>query len=124
MFKRTGYIIFTLLLTLSTAGLVISRHYCDQVLVSTAIDHSAEPCNHEGGDDCCSTETITVVLKVDFIQPVTENINIYEMSAKGSAGLAGTTPLSLSPVPEVPELVALHRHNQSAYLAEIQSYLL
>lgn len=76
MLKRTGYIIFTLLLTLSTAGFVISRHYCEQILVSSAINTPADKCDNNKTDDCCHDEALYVVLKIDYLQPVSENVKI------------------------------------------------
>ena len=78
MFKKAGYIILTSLLLIATVGFVVSRHYCEDVLVSVALDAPADKCTNAMNDDCCNDESEYVVLKVDYTQPAVEELTIAE----------------------------------------------
>ena len=78
MFKKAGYIILTSLLLIVTVGFVVSRHYCDDMLVSVALDAPADHCDHSMNDNCCHDESEYMVLKTDYTQPVTEELTVAE----------------------------------------------
>ena len=57
MAGKISHIVIVLLLLVSTTGFSISKHYCENHLVSVAINKNAEPCNnHE--DSCCQNFTV------------------------------------------------------------------
>jgi hypothetical protein len=64
MFKKAGHIVLSLLLLLSTTGLVLSKHYCGGELISTSLYAEADSCCDSG--DCCKNETEVFQLDVDF----------------------------------------------------------
>ena len=70
MFKKFSHIIFSLLLLVSTMGLVISKHYCGGSFVSISLFTEAESCCEMDG--CCHNET-------DFYQ-VDEDFSITTLS--------------------------------------------
>jgi hypothetical protein len=55
MFKKISHIVFSVLLLVSTMGMIISKHYCGGSLISTSVFNEAESCC--GESDCCSNET-------------------------------------------------------------------
>ena len=67
MIRKIGHIILSLLLLLTTIGLVISKHYCGGEMVSVTMFHDAEPCC--GMDGCCHNEILTYQVKEDFSTP-------------------------------------------------------
>ena len=64
MLANTKHIFLSLLLLISTAGFVISKHYCGGELVSTSFFGEAKSCCDSG--DCCHNESITFQLHEDF----------------------------------------------------------
>ncbi len=124
MFKKAGYIILTSLLIFSTVGFVVSRHYCNNQLISVSVDSPADKCSDNMKDDCCNDENQYVVLHVDFTQPVVEEMTISEInifsieldSLFKEVASANTT--SNPPLPVVP------RAGHNAALSLIQSFLL
>ncbi len=76
MLKNAGYILLTSLLLLTTVGFVISRHYCNNILVSTSLDIPAGSCNHSMDDDCCHNSNNYIVLKAYFVQPESKTTTI------------------------------------------------
>ena len=78
MFKKAGYIILTSLLLLVTVGFVVSRHYCDDILVSVALDAPADKCSDAMSDNCCHDDSEYMVLKTDYTQPVVEKLTVAE----------------------------------------------
>lgn len=67
MFRETTHIIFTALLLIFTIGITISKHYSKGELFSVALFGDAESCC-ENPCDCCSDETETYQLDVDYLQ--------------------------------------------------------
>src|SRR5690554_1342332 len=55
MLKKASHIIFTMILLVATTDLVVSRHYCDELMVSTSLYQEAESCC--GESSCCHNET-------------------------------------------------------------------
>lgn len=64
MFKTLSHIIISLLLLVTTTGMTISKHFCDEFLISTSLFAEAESCC--GEDSCCHNETEFLQLKEDF----------------------------------------------------------
>ncbi len=64
MFKKFSHIIFSLLLLVSTMGLVISKHYCGDSFVSISFFTEGESCCKMGG--CCHNETDFYQVDEDF----------------------------------------------------------
>ena len=124
MLRKTGYIILTSLLILSTVGFVVSRHYCDDMLVSVAIDSHADQCTSDMDGDCCHDESEYLVLKTDYTQPAVEKLTVavidvldIELSTllvEPSANLFHSTrQTGVCPIP-----------GKHSYISVIQSFLL
>lgn len=124
MFKKAGYIILISLLILSTVGFVVSRHYCNNQLISVSVDSPADKCSDNMKDDCCNDKNKYVVLHVDFTQPVVEEMTISEINIFSIEldslfkEVASANATSNPPLPVVP----IAGHN--AALSLIQSFLL
>ena len=67
MLRKFSHIILSFLLLVSTIGMVVSKHYCDDSFVSTAVFHQAESCC--GDSDCCHNENSFYQVKDDFSAP-------------------------------------------------------
>ena len=67
MYRKISHITFSFLLLVSTIGLVVSKHYCGDEIVSVSVFQEEEPCCDMG--DCCSTESQTFQVKDDFSTP-------------------------------------------------------
>ncbi len=79
MLKKIGYIIVASLLTLSTMGFVISRHYCNSMLVSVTLDAAVDHCCDGKMDgNCCHSDNEYIVLKADYALPLIQQIDIAE----------------------------------------------
>jgi len=124
MFKKIGYIALATLLILTTVGFVISRHYCSDELVSVQVDIPADNCCDEDADKCCHNESETFILKVDFTQPVSNEVKLSEHNLHGQTYVELSTEIFQSLVTN--NLVLDHRPPNSTpdFLAKIQSYLL
>lgn len=112
------------LLTLTTVGFFISRHYCNDKLVSVSIDLPADSCCNDDGKECCHDDNLFVILKVEFTQPVIDEISISELNLFGTVNKELVTeyakaylPASTITDPSLP----LETH---LFLAKLQSYLL
>jgi hypothetical protein len=74
MLKKVSYIILSSLLLVSSIGMVVSRHYCGNTLVSVVIDKEADSCC--GDSDCCHNENQYYNLKEDFSVPQISNVPV------------------------------------------------
>ncbi len=72
MLKTFSHITLSLVLLISTMGMVVSKHYCGNEVVSVSINHASNSCCDMG--NCCSTETHTYQVKDDFSSPVITTI--------------------------------------------------
>jgi len=79
MFRNFGYIMLYALLILSTIGFAISRHYCNDKLMSISVNLPNESCCDDFESECCHDEKMMVVLKVDLTQPVASETPISEI---------------------------------------------
>lgn len=69
MVKKITHIIFAIVLLVASMGFTVSKHYCHNHLVSTAIDKEAESCGMNG--NCCKTETVLMQLNEDAVTNAT-----------------------------------------------------
>jgi hypothetical protein len=124
MLRKIGYITLATLLILTTVGFVISRHYCENELVSVSVDLPADNCCEEMADNCCHNENETLILKVDFTQPVEEQNTIAEHDLFESAFVELFYKVDERQLVE--NAVLDHRHHESSgtYLELIQTFLL
>ncbi len=123
MIIKLGHIFLSILLIVSTVGVVISRHYCGDNLVSTAFYLSADSCCENMNGECCHNEEETLMLKAEYINPEIEENHIAEIILFNRASIqSANNYLSscdaiflLSGPSSPPEVVSL---------AQIQSFLL
>jgi hypothetical protein len=64
MQKRFSHIILVFLLLAATTGMAVSKHYCDNYLISTSFYTKSEPCCES--DNHCHDEEEVFQLEVDF----------------------------------------------------------
>ena len=64
MFRIFSHIVVSLLLLITTTGMAVSKHFCDEFLVSTSYFAETESCCD--GDGCCHNETAFFQLQDDF----------------------------------------------------------
>jgi len=125
MIKKTGYMMLATLLILTTVGFVISRHYCNNELISISIDLPADQCCDDVADNCCKNENETLILKVDFKQPAGEKVSISELDLLPTTFNEQQSAFDEQNVLESrPVLASLLPYGTHAYLAKIQSFLL
>ena len=74
MLKKVSHIILSVLLLISSIGIVISKHYCGTTLVSIAVDKEADSCC--GDADCCHNENQYYNLEEDFSVPQISNVPV------------------------------------------------
>jgi hypothetical protein len=72
MIKKLSHIILSVLLLTTTIGLAVSKHYCHDNLVGTAVFGKAESCCDDGG--CCTNENHFFQVKEDFSAPVISTV--------------------------------------------------
>ena len=66
MLKIVSHIILSVLLLISSIGMVVSKHYCGTTLVSVHLDKEADSCCGEGAD-CCHNENEFFQIKDDYV---------------------------------------------------------
>ena len=82
MFRSLSHIILAFLLLSSTTGMAVSKHFCDEFLISTSIFSESEPCCDDG--DCCHNETAFFQVDEDFSTPQTVNApDLQEIAVLG-----------------------------------------
>lgn len=72
MIKIYSHIIISLLLLVTTTGMAVSKHFCDELLVSTSFFAETEACCD--GDACCHHESEFFQLKDDFQPSMPEKV--------------------------------------------------
>ncbi|NCA85431.1 MAG: hypothetical protein EOM83_07630 [Clostridia bacterium] len=72
MLKRIIHIALSFVLLVTTIGMVVSKHYCQDDLVSVSLFTDAESCCDMA--NCCHNETEVFQLKADFSIPVISSI--------------------------------------------------
>jgi hypothetical protein len=74
MLKKISHIILSVLLLISTIGMAVSKHYCEETLVSVSIFEEADSCC--GDADCCHNENQNYIVKNDFSVPQISNVPV------------------------------------------------
>ncbi|MFA8450246.1 MAG: hypothetical protein ACEPOW_06105 [Bacteroidales bacterium] len=64
MIKIASHIILSLMLLVSTIGIAISKHYCNDNLISTAVYSNADACC--ASDKCCEHKTEFNQIDTDY----------------------------------------------------------
>lgn len=66
--RRLSHIFLSLILVVSTMGMTISKHYCGDMLLKTAINKQVETCSDkmEMPEGCCHEETQNFVLEDEY----------------------------------------------------------
>ncbi|WP_411289415.1 HYC_CC_PP family protein [Mariniphaga sp.] len=67
MFKSFSHIVLSFLLLAATTGMAVSKHFCDEFLISTSFFSEDEPCCDSG--NCCHNETTFYQVDEDFASP-------------------------------------------------------
>lgn len=124
MLKKTGYIALATLLILTTVGFVISRHYCNGELVSVQVDIPADNCCDEDADNCCHNENETFILKVDFTQPISDEVNLPGHNLYGGFCVGLLTEVFQNRVTKSLVIDGHPPETTADFLAKIQSFLL
>ena len=125
MVRKITHIIFAIVLLVASMGFTVSKHYCHNHLVSTAIDQEAESCGMNG--DCCKTETVLIQLNEDAVAnpavtvPANLVTNIQPVAVIHLLALL----VNIEPVEEVfHEYISPPPRTIQTVLSKIQSYLL
>lgn len=81
MFRKIIYILFAMLLLISTMGFTVSKHYCGSRLISISINSEAESCcGEKANSSCCHNETEFFQFDENFTSPViVENNQITDL---------------------------------------------
>jgi len=72
MIKILSHIVFATLLLVSTIGMAVSKHYCNNSLVGTSVFSNADSCCDDGG--CCTNENHFYQVNEDFSAPVISTV--------------------------------------------------
>ena len=123
MLRKTTYITFILLWTISTTGFTISKHYCCDRLVSVTINNEAKSCcDPESG--CCHNENERIELKEDFISAQEiEKVSIPEHEILFPIIFSFISNIPLINYYEITNDIESHPPPQSkAILYELQSF--
>jgi hypothetical protein len=72
MIRKLSHIILSALLLATTTGLLVSKHFCNEMLISTAVYAEAETCCETA--DCCNTETEIFQLDEEYSAPVVSGL--------------------------------------------------
>lgn len=78
MLVKLGHIILSIVLIITTVGVVLSNHYCGDNLVSISIDHPIDSCWEDINGECCHDDE-TLILKTEYISPEIEENQIPEI---------------------------------------------
>ncbi len=121
MLKKSGHIILVLLLSVSTAGITVSKHFCGDTLKSVTVNTLPESCCDMEG--CCHDETVTFKIDsdyslIDFIfetEQIATTIPFVIKKQSDDQVLLKITRV-FSDIPSPPGL--------NSYLASIQTFLL
>ncbi|MBW6534067.1 MAG: hypothetical protein K0B11_03590 [Mariniphaga sp.] len=67
MLRNFSHIILSFLLLFATTGMAVSKHFCDEFLISTSLFSESEPCCNNS--ECCQNESSFYQLDEDFSAP-------------------------------------------------------
>jgi len=73
MLKKASHIILTIILLVATTGLVLSKHYCNEELVTVSFFDISDSCCDDSS--CCHDESEIHQLNVEYLQN-TNQINV------------------------------------------------
>jgi hypothetical protein len=124
MLNKVGYIILSMLLILSTAGVVISKHYCQDKLVAVSVNYQVKDCCDGPKGECCRNENVLVNLEVDFSIPVIDELSICEIDLFGSGYIEFSCEQVECHRPSYLLVDSSPPPGTQLFLAKIQSYLL
>jgi hypothetical protein len=123
MLKSFSHIILSFLLLTATTGMAVSKHFCDEFLISTSFFAESEACCDDG--NCCHNETTFYQVDEDFSAPQTVNTpNLKEIV------VLGFTILVFNQTPVVKHFKTFHNNNSppplkvSEFLSLRQVFLL
>ncbi|MGF7138884.1 HYC_CC_PP family protein [Roseimarinus sediminis] len=124
MLQKMGNIIIALLILLSSTGLVISQHFCNDQLVETAINSEAESCCDDG--NCCTTNTVLIQLDEDAVNQTQLQLPASEINQLFLPVIIAflNNQLSDAPVKEILQMAAPPPAEIKTFLAFIQNYRL
>jgi hypothetical protein len=119
MLRKVFHIVVAFLLILTTAGVTVSKHYCNASLVSVSVTGNANPCNHN--DNCCHDSKVYFQVEDDF--DLKESSILPDLTAQSAVLFAAANPFktlkdSLQnfpfavlkfPFPDHPDLAKLQR---------------
>ncbi|MGI9542953.1 MAG: HYC_CC_PP family protein [Cyclobacteriaceae bacterium] len=113
--RRLSHIFLSLILVVSTMGMTISKHYCGDMLLKTAINKQVETCSDKMAmpEGCCHEESQSFVVEDDYQLesfqlksidlPLLYVITYYELALnkvdQGAHGHAQFNPLTLTGPP-------------------------
>jgi hypothetical protein len=72
MLRNVSHIVLALLLLSATTGMAVSKHFCDDFLISISLYTEAETCCNDG--NCCHNESTFYQLDEDFSIPASAQI--------------------------------------------------
>ncbi|MCF8219211.1 MAG: hypothetical protein K9I29_09170 [Bacteroidales bacterium] len=67
MLRKTLHIIMTALLLAATTGFTVSKHYCENTLVSYSLYTEAEACCEDISDECCHDVSEHLQVDQEFV---------------------------------------------------------
>jgi hypothetical protein len=118
MLRKFSHITLSTLLLVSTMGMVVSKHFCGDSFVSTAVFHQAKSCCEDS--DCCHNEDSFYQVEHDFSSPVVlttpvlAELDIFghdliEAGLLLSTDIENTTPsyIDLPPPPTIQKVLSL-----------------
>ncbi|MDH3711639.1 MAG: hypothetical protein OER04_17235 [Cyclobacteriaceae bacterium] len=78
--RRFSHILLSLMLLVSTVGVTISKHYCGDILLKTAVNKQVETCGDQMDmpEGCCHEETQKLVVDDEY-QPVDFQLKSVEL---------------------------------------------
>lgn len=66
MLRKIIHIAVALLLLITTAGFTVSKHYCNNNLISVSVYGDATPCNQRNHDNCCHDSKVHFQVENEF----------------------------------------------------------
>lgn len=88
MLEKVIHIVVALLLILTTAGFTVSKHYCNDNLVSVSIYGDAARCNHQNHDSCCHNSINHFQVEDEF--KIKQSSNLSDLTARKSLLFSAT----------------------------------
>lgn len=88
MLKKIIHIAVALLLLTTTAGFTVSKHYCNNNLISVSIYGNATPCNHQGNDNCCHDSKNHFQVEDEF--KIKQSSNLPDLTVRKSLLFSAT----------------------------------